>query len=514
MGLILPQEIEINLHSSNITYYENKQYKIPRRIDNRGRLCVSKGTIMKINILDLPEGSGKKIKVSCDNCNKKSKIEWRNYLNSLHNDKYYCQKCAMKLFTKEKTRKTKLKKGKSFEQWCTDNNREDILDRWDYDLNIDEYGKIITPKDITYKSNGFNGKGYWFKCLIYPEHKSEQKSISNFISRKHEGSIECNQCKFIFTKRPDLIKYLKSEEDAHKYYPNSGIIRPMICPDCSYEKSITFNNLERNGFVCPECGDGISYPNKFARCLIKQLNIINNIYYKYEYSPDWIKPKRYDNYFKVDSKKYILEMDGGLGHGNKDKLSNKTPEETKAIDDYKDIMAKEHGIEVIRIDCIKSELEYIKNNILNSKLSKIINLNQINWLECHKYALNSLVKESCRLWKEDIQNTKIITNILDINRSTVTRYLKQGAKLNWCDYNPKEQVINNTKNKSKLIICLNTKEIFDSIANAGRKYNLSKSYICQCCKGKQKFAGKHPITDEKLIWMYYDKYIEEQNKSA
>ena len=42
---------------------------------------------------------------------------------------------------------------KSFKQWCTENNRQDVLDRWDYDLNY------CKPCDIGYATN----HKYYFK---------------------------------------------------------------------------------------------------------------------------------------------------------------------------------------------------------------------------------------------------------------------------------------------------------------------------------------------------------------
>jgi len=70
----------------------------------------------------------------------------------------------------------------SFEYWCIENERKNILDRWDYDLNK------LKPDEISYGSN----KKYYFKC---PRgiHKSELKSISRFTGGQ-EGSIKCNQC--------------------------------------------------------------------------------------------------------------------------------------------------------------------------------------------------------------------------------------------------------------------------------------------------------------------------------
>jgi hypothetical protein len=57
----------------------------------------------------------------------------------------------------------------------------------------------------------------------------------------------------------------------------------------------------------------------------------------------------------------------------------------------------------------------------------------------------------------------------------------------------------------KEVICIETKEVFKSMAIAGKKYSCRN--ICLCCQGKQKYAGKHPETREPLHWMYYDEYV-------
>ena len=59
-------------------------------------------------------------------------------------------------------------------------------------------------------------------------------------------------------------------------------------------------------------------------------------------------------------------------------------------------------------------------------------------------------------------------------------------------------------NRTK-IVCLTTKEIFDSIEQAQEKYKCGDG-IGQCCKGKRKSCGKHPITGEKLTWAYLKDY--------
>lgn len=70
---------------------------------------------------------------------------------------------------------------KSFYEWCTENNRYDILNRWDYERND------TTPEKVPYKSN----KSYYFKC---PKgiHQSELFIIINITNLN--SSMMCRQC--------------------------------------------------------------------------------------------------------------------------------------------------------------------------------------------------------------------------------------------------------------------------------------------------------------------------------
>lgn len=70
-----------------------------------------------------------------------------------------------------------------------------------------------------------------------------------------------------------------------------------------------------------------------------------------------------------------------------------------------------------------------------------------------------------------------------------------------------EKISQNRKGKGgKRIVCLNTGEVFDCMMDAARWCGLKTSAsIGQVCNktGKQKTAGKHPVTGEKLYWEYY-----------
>jgi hypothetical protein len=83
-----------------------------------------------------------------------------------------------------------------------------------------------------------------------------------------------------------------------------------------------------------------------------------------------------------------------------------------------------------------SELNYIKNNIINSNFSQLYNLYHIDWLKCHNDAHNSLIDVAVRLWNKGYEITKI-SKLMHLHRFTISRYLKQGAVLHLCDYIPK-----------------------------------------------------------------------------
>lgn len=58
--------------------------------------------------------------------------------------------------------------------------------------------------------------------------------------------------------------------------------------------------------------------------------------------------------------------------------------------------------------------------------------------------------------------------------------------------------------QAKKVVCLTTNEKFNCIKTAALNYNICATSISQCCKGKRKSAGKHPLTKERLVWRYYD----------
>lgn len=314
------------------------------------------------------------------------------------------------------------------------------------------------------------------------------------------GHIVIERINDIPTTAPWMVKYFQGGYDEAKMYTKlgtgnsnnfGGCIYP-ICPCCGRirDKKIKIRDIYINKSTGCTCNDGQSYPNKTMFNILEQLNVD----FKTEYSPDWIKPKRYD--FYIPSKQLIIEMDGQF-HNRVNNMNGQTVEESKVIDDYKDELAKLHDIEVIRIDCdypnMETRFEYIKNNILNSeRLNESFDLSKVSWSKTNIFALSNLVKIACNLWNSEY-NIKEISEILHIDATTTRKYLRDGKTVDWCNYNGKEEQKKNNKiisNKmSKPIICLTENKSFKSISEASKYYNLGTSTISMVCSGKRKTAN-------------------------
>jgi hypothetical protein len=355
-------------------------------------------------------------------------------------------------------------------------------------------GKIKILKQIRLPNmKKYTQKGYEYECL-------NCGNIDTIAENKlFNMKVGCNVCcpsptkvlkgyNDIATTEPWIVEWLDNKEDAYKYTANTNKKVWFKCKHCGTKKKMRLDNFNVDYFPCPKCGDGISYPNKFAFNLLENLNID----FETEYSPSWISPKRYDFYFKLNNNEYILEMDGGLGHGKRDNtLNGKSKEESKATDDYKDGQAKLHGIEIIRIDCdygkIENRFKYIKQNILNSRLSELFDLNLIAWNDIEKFALSNLIKRVCELWNLNKYTIKDIANIIKMSTSTIRKYLHKGNDMCWCIYVPEKQTqkIEIYKN-NKLIGIYNNAFELEKISEQVFGEKFKSNAIGYVCKGTYK----------------------------
>ena len=239
----------------------------------------------------------------------------------------------------------------SFERWCLDNNRRDLLDLWDYELN----NKI--PSEVSFGSED----GYWFKCPrglhqslfrkidsvrksskifcpecntfgqwlidnlgtdaidkywsdkngcspfdlpkngtlhIWAKHTDERYpdyfiSIRNFIKQmgipKYNRNVVVKGVNDIATTHPYHAQYFLNKDDTYRYSHGSTAYVDIVCPICGYIKNIRIDRFTYVPFSCPRCGDNVSYPNKFICEFLNQLSQCSNMLFKSEKVFGWSK---------------------------------------------------------------------------------------------------------------------------------------------------------------------------------------------------------------------------------
>lgn len=349
-------------------------------------------------------------------------------------------KCALGNIVGRYTKNFKVEIGEKIK----DNNRDlNIISR-EYKINEK------TKKKLKY---------YKYECNICG-------NIYHIEERRLLVGFGCNVCSGRATKLGintiwDTDRWMcdlgVSEEDAKKYRKNARKKITVKCPDCGRERKVCISHIyDYRSIFCP-CKDGKSYPEKFIISLLEQLNVDFEI----EYSPEWVKPKRYDFYIKDNS--CIIEANG-LQHYKEGfiTLGGKVLEEEQANDKYKREIALANGIKhYITLDCRESNLEWIKNSILNSELNDLFDLSNVNWTICAEFANKNIVKEVCNYWsnKREDETTTNLMKEFKLSRDAIIKYLKKGTKLGWCNYNPKEEGLKGGLKGNKKVSKLNCKKV-------------------------------------------------------
>lgn len=142
----------------------------------------------------------------------------------------------------------------SFHRWCIVNDRHDLLERWDYDLNQ------IDPRDAARTSLSL----YYFKC---PRglHESTPYKLNN-LTKYSYGTAKCLTCNSFAQWGIDNI----DKDFLNKYwdYDKNININPWTIPYCarsttviyikcqyddSHESYKTFPSHFVSGSRCPEC---------------------------------------------------------------------------------------------------------------------------------------------------------------------------------------------------------------------------------------------------------------------
>lgn len=314
----------------------------------------------------------------------------------------------------------------------------------------------------------FDSITYFCRCLTdnYEFEETEQHIFQGVGCPICSGKRLVPGYKTLYDEHPEVLKYLVNPEDAKKVNSVSDKAKLLCeCPECGYRREMSTKQLSRHGFSCPHCSDYISYPNKFIRTMLKQLNID----FEPEKSFDWSGRKAYDEYLSNYS--MIIENHGSQ-HYTGDNSFHISLEKQQQNDDYKLKLAKENGIKhYIIIDCRDSDKDFIRNSVMNSELPILLGFKEenVDWDYCDYYAsTNAEIKSVCEEYNKN-SNISRLCRIFKHSGDTIRRYLELGTKCGYCDYKKKSNIYN--KYFSKPIYSITDDVYFFSKNEVAEYYN-------------------------------------------
>ena len=467
-------------HTDSLRVFDDEDYQ--KLLDER-----FDGNII---CLESVKASNTSIKHFC----KKHQYEYMSPPARVLQNKYGCKFCGAEAHTQSLEEKLEKTKKRIFELV---GNEYEIVDGF---TAIDDMAK--------FRHNCKNGEKHYFDMtptsFIYRGSRCycENPSISRVILGFND----------IHTTRPDVEEWMHNKEDAYKYSMSSKEKILWDCPDCKNTFEERICNVNSNRLSCPFCSDGISYPNKFMYNSLYQIKDDLD-FLEREYNPDWCKFEfkgnkrcgKYDVYFGINGQRYIVEMDGGLGHGNKVHTNSLlSQDELLQIDLIKDKLAEEHGIKVIRIDCnykTDDRYAYILNNVLNSNLKDIIDLSKIDFDLSNKNSTNSLIVKAGELWNQGLTAGQIRKE-LKIGEGTVTSYLKTASEIGVCDYSVEKS---KARSKYRKVYCVTFDTVYDTITEGANECKTSRDSVKRCCEDNNKSVKNRDGIS--LKWMYYEDYL-------
>jgi len=420
--------VEINLVGNMLRHYEEKGYTIPYRKDNRGRIRVPRDARILVKVEDLLDNSNMKVDKLCDDCGtliKNQSYQMVIKRRKLNDGIDRCKPCGSKLAGIKRRENTKLEDSLSY-------NYPHLTAYWDEKLN-----NPVKIEHVHHKS----ALSYWWKCVECNE--SFCRSVEVFIQLKNS----CPYCSThpkvvnkkisISTTHPHVVEMLEDKSWGDRLTSGTHKKLNFICPKCgTLRKNLYVNNVIRRGLPCYVCSDRISYPEKLMFNILTQLEIDFEIEKIFAWSKNLKHSvkilngnKRYD--FYIPKHKLLIETHGGQHYKENtfNYLGGKTLEEERENDKIKKELAIKNGFKYIEIDCSRSEIDYIKNNIISSELNSYINLSEIDWVEAHLMSCTSKIFIVYELFVKTNGDLDKISDEMKLSIYSVKEYLRKHGDL-------------------------------------------------------------------------------------
>lgn len=364
----------------------------------------------------------------------KTLIDWENCLGETFEVKFNGERFEVEITDYEKrngkNKYIKLKSEPYGEKWVEE-RRIKAAQYGYYTTNpvmgfLYEVGQVVHIKGQSfevleaYREDGRWEKMYQLKCLTCGGKSSKPEiEIRNQVSRCGvcSGKVVDKGINDIATHAPWMIDLLADPEDAFKYTPYSHQSIFFKCPNCGDVQERIVSNVYYQGLSC-KCLKHNSIPERFCFSILKHLNVCFS-------TEHYIEDRRFD--FWIESLNLIIETHGKQHYIQTKRPGARTLEEEQANDEYKKQLAKDANVEhYIVIDCRKSQLNFLKQQFLNSELTNFFDLDKVDWQQVFRSCQTSIGE-----WVVDLHNQGYtraeIAEELGISKATAGKYVREGA---------------------------------------------------------------------------------------
>jgi hypothetical protein len=477
------------------------------------------GGLNRGNRIDWTASVGYKVRFIYDDIEGWIEIVSYNLVNSIitikYNDKEHkintdnFKKCKLGKLLGRHTNEFKIELGTRFQD-----DKRDITITGSNKIKDEKTGQWC--KYYKYKCNkcGYDcGEHYSIKDK---KHKGELWVVESQLELGCGCSVCCSAPKIVVKSINSIVATDKwmipivGEEVAKTHTYNSSDKIKVTCPDCGRVKSkkMDISTIHQCHSISCSCSDKTPYTEKLIFNILEQLGVN----FEYHKTFEWSKSVQVENIELCGRKEYdfylidynIMIEAHGIQHYEESNRGRSLKIE-QANDEIKKELALDNGIKeenYIVVDCRTSELEWIKQNILNSRLSELFNLSQIDWIKTEEFALSNLIKAVCDIWnnKEESEAIIDISEKTGYGRTTIRRWLNKGSNYGFTNYNGIEEKIkgnikNSGKIQSKSVEIFKdgiSKGIFPSCAELSRQsenlfgVKLNAINIAQVCRNEKK----------------------------
>ena len=247
MGLILPQTVKVRTNGMTCKHYREKGYEFEK--------C---GDFIKVDVLDLPKGSGAKVKIICDVCGKKSEMCYGDVVK--YNEENELITCRS--------------------NFCINKKREDTC--------IKKYGvkHVMQLEEVKDKIKDTCKERYKCECPLQSE-EIRKKSQQTWQKNYGEDIINPGQVEEIKNKILDSYQFNHTgpSSRAQRYinYILNGTLNKNICgslADIYMEKENIIIEHDGSGHFLGDIINGNKTPTKESLLCEKEREdkIINNGY--------------------------------------------------------------------------------------------------------------------------------------------------------------------------------------------------------------------------------------------